>query len=119
MAFFEDLQNAGLPVISATEIEGKPKQATFSRSLSDEEAELYHDIRDPSRVTKRQEAAAALLQLKNEYQSALTTLANHETFNTQGMTQAQIVNALVVAVRFHARVLIVILKLLARLVFYI
>lgn len=63
--FFEDLVNAGLPVLSATDIPGKPKQATFSRSLSEEESELYHDLRSPTRILARQRKEQAKLNAKN------------------------------------------------------
>lgn len=60
MSLFTDLQNAGLPVISATD----NAQATFSRCLSEQEMETYLNILFPMRVVyaARKHAAKANAQ---------------------------------------------------------
>lgn len=49
MSLLDDLLTAGLPVVSATQMEGKPTQATFSRTPTDAEYEQYLDIAFPER----------------------------------------------------------------------
>lgn len=53
MSLFTDLQNAGLPVISATDAPGKPRQATFSRTLTVEEDEIYLNLLFPFRQIQK------------------------------------------------------------------
>ena len=55
MSLYDDLLNAGLPVVSATD----GAQATFSRTLEDQEFELYLDILFPNRPAQRARLAAA------------------------------------------------------------
>lgn len=45
MSLFTDLQNAGLPVVSATD----GAQASFSRALDDAELEIYLNLLFPNR----------------------------------------------------------------------
>ena len=49
MSLYDDLLNAGLPVVSATDMLGKPRQATFSRTLDDAENEIYLNLLFPHR----------------------------------------------------------------------
>jgi hypothetical protein len=60
MTLFTDLQNAGLPVVSATDIPGKPRQATFSRTLTTEEEEIYLDLLFPFRQIQKARKANAI-----------------------------------------------------------
>lgn len=62
MSLYNDLLNAGLPVISASD---ETRQATFSRSLNDIESDLYHDIADPKRVSIRNRLNTAKSFAKN------------------------------------------------------
>lgn len=59
MSLFTDLQSAGLPVVSATDTPGNPRQATFSRSLNDDEDEIYLNLLFPFRQIQKQRKAAA------------------------------------------------------------
>ena len=49
MSLLSELQAAGLPVVSATDLPNKPRQATFSRALTDDEDVVYRNILFPSR----------------------------------------------------------------------
>ena len=103
MTLFTDLKNAGLPVISASDT-----QATFSRSLTDVESELYHDILDPTRAARRNDETMARVQLRAEYLSTITTL--QQIVNAQSPSNAQVI----IAVKFLAKTMMLIIHLLAR-----
>jgi hypothetical protein len=104
MSLFTDLQAAGLPVISASD----GQSATFSRSLSEAETEIYLDLLDPTRPTKRTEFQTAVLQFKDEYQAAKTRLSQIE--NAANPTNAQVIQA----IRDIAKYERLLAKLLAR-----
>jgi hypothetical protein len=105
MSLYNDLLNAGLPVVSATD----GGQATFSRSLTDDEVEIYHDLRDPQRPILRAELTATRVQIKAEYIATIDTLTQIE--NATSPTNAQVI----AAVKFMAKTIRLILNLLARL----
>lgn len=56
MSLFDELQAAGLPVVSATD----GKQATFSRTLTDSEMDVYLDLLFPARQVQRLRQANAI-----------------------------------------------------------
>jgi len=104
MSLFTDLQAAGLPV------ELLPDSSfTFTRSLSDNESEIYYDLLDPTRPIRRAEQQAALVQFKDEYEAAKARLLQIE--NATNPTNAQVI----AAIRDMAKYERLMAKLLAKL----
>jgi hypothetical protein len=100
------LQNAGLPAISAyVNPEGKV-EATFSRGLTPTEWLLFLQLTDTPRYDSEIDKAS----LKAEYQATITQLQNIEAATNP--TNAQVI----AAVKFLAKTLRLLLKLLARMV---
>lgn len=98
------LQNAGLPATEAhVNADGKV-DATFSRGLTASEWTLFLQLTDPTRHDNETDKAT----LKAEFSATVLQLQNIETATTP--TNAQII----AAVKFLAKTLRLILKLLAR-----
>lgn len=97
MSLFTDLQEAGLPVVSATDIPGKPRQATFSRTLADAEQEIYLDLLSPFRQTQRAREVDALNQasLAGQFKTATPQQAVDYVQQqiTNGVTEVQALSA--------------------------
>lgn len=93
MSLFTDLQLAGLPVVSATDMLGKPKQATFSRTLTEEEIEIYHNLLFPFRQIQKEREADALNQasLAGQFKTAAPQQAVDYVQQqiTNGVTEVQ------------------------------
>jgi len=90
--FIAALQAAGLPeVFAGTWIPGVQTQATFVRSLSEDEWETYLDVVYPERITQRAEAAGDKVQLKEEYQATIAEL--DQIINATTPTNAQVIAA--------------------------
>ena len=98
------LQNAGLPVTDAFVNSDGKVEATFSRGLTSAEWATFLQITDPDRYDSESSRDA----LKAEYQATISTLLQIE--NATSPTNAQVV----VAVKFLAKTLRLLLKFLAR-----
>jgi len=72
MSLLTDLQTAGLPVVSATDMPGKPRQATFSRTLTAEEEIIYLDLIYPLHQVQlaREVAAKSQALLSGQFKTA-------------------------------------------------
>jgi len=106
---YEKLITAGLPIISATEegeIESLQMTAEQQLLFSDILMEHFQPIQYADILTIR----ADRQQLKEEYQSTIATLQTIES--TTSPTNAQVI----AAVKFLAKTLRLLLKLLARLI---
>lgn len=88
MSLYSDLLAAGLPVVSATD----GAQATFSRTLEDQEMETYLNILYPNRAVERADFADARQMLKDQYQAAVDRLLQIE--NAVNPTNAQVIAAI-------------------------
>lgn len=106
MTLYDSLIAAGLPVVSTA----SETQATFSRSLSDLEWEIVYNIIDPARANRINEQLANREQFKAEYQATIDQLTTIE--NTTNPTNAQVI----AAVKYLAKTLRLLLKLLARII---
>lgn len=105
MSLYDDLLAAGLPV------ELLPDGGyTFTRSIDETETQLYHDILDPAEKASREAYAVDRAQLKAEYQATVDQLQAIE--NATSPTNAQVI----AAVKFIAKTLRLLLKLLARMI---
>lgn len=104
----EKLKNAGLPVIEATE-DGKISTGPMTETQN----QLYNDIIlehfNPAQFQIVLETRTDKAQIKAEYQATLNTLSQIE--NTATPTNTQII----AAVKFMAKTLKLILKLLTKL----
>lgn len=96
---------AGLPVLQADEV-----RVMFTRELTAAEDEIYLDILDPNRPTRRSEAQAAILQFKDEYEVAKARLLQIE--NATNPTNAQVIQA----IRDMAKYERLLAKLIAKLI---
>lgn len=102
MSLLTDLQVAGLPVVTATD----GVNASFSRSLTDEETELYLDILHPARIEYRADRA----DLKAQAVTAINRLSQIETADNP--TNAQIIAAVKDLAIFEKKII----KVLARII---
>lgn len=111
MSLFTDLQSAGLPVVSATD----GAQATFSRSLTDAESEIYYNLLDPTRQQRLLDIVTERTDLKAQALTAIARLQQIQAAGTIPFSQAGF-NQLVAAVKDEALYLERIMKVLARLI---
>lgn len=93
MSLFTDLQNAGLPVVSATD----GAQASFSRTLDDAELEIYLNLLFPNRQIQLARKASAINQalLAEQFKAATAQQAVDYVVQqvTNGTTEAQALSA--------------------------
>ena len=106
MTLLTNLQAAGLPVVSTN----GETQATFSRTLTWAEDEIYFSILDPLRAQRIIDHAANIATIKAEYLATLDMLTTIET--TANPSTAQVI----AAVKYLAGRQKIIFKLLARMI---
>lgn len=109
MTIYDELVNAGLPVISAGE-DGRISMGDMTPEQQVEYHEIILRYFDLPGYNLLLEARADIKALKDDYQLALTTLQSH--IDEAAWTNTKIINAVV----FHARVLMHILKVLRRMI---
>lgn len=111
MTFLETIQAAGLPIVSVNADGSEPR---FARPLTDEEVTQYIELKlqyfDTIAYNNLINERADKKQLRDEFQTTITQLQNIEAATSP--TNAQVI----AAVKFLARTLRLLLKLLARLI---
>jgi len=106
MTLFTDLQNAGLPVFSTN----GETQATFTRTLTPQEEDIYENLLDPGRQARLIEQTTSMTQIRSEYQNMITRLEQIQAANNP--TNAQIIQAVKDEALYIERLMKVLAKLI-------
>jgi hypothetical protein len=93
MTLLTDLQNAGLPVLTATE----GVSAVFNRSLSDEEMEVYLNILYPQRQAQAARFKQSRITAKAIPNWSLWSQADWDAYFTANLSPAQVTTVTTIA----------------------
>lgn len=108
MSFLTEIQAAGLPIISVSEVDGS--NPVFSVSLTEAQVNVFTDLKlshfNSTAYNQLLADRVDIQDLKDNYSSTITTLQAQE--NAVNPTNAQVVTA----VKHHAKVLRLLLKFL-------